>query len=106
MKLADTSNEPGFRSEDANENIWFKRKVVNTIQSLIKMNRVTFLKSIEIIEEEPAYKERNKMKNYFMMHDKDFTNEVLYEVDMILKDYKNRNLIEYQNYASQFDMDS
>ena len=106
MKLAKTFDDPGVRSEDAKENIWFKRKVVNTVKSLIEMNRVTFLRSIDIMEEEPAYEERSKRINYFMMHDKDFAHTHLFNADTTLKNSQKKNVKDYEKYAAQFDTDA
>ena len=101
--LAGTLEDLGTRSDNKKENIWYKRKVVNTIQRLIKMNRVTFLRSIEMMESEPLYEERETKTNYFMMVDKDFMSRKISEIDSVIREAEKSNRYRYEQYAEQFD---
>ena len=106
MKLAGTTMEKGSRSDDPKESLLFKKKIIKTIKKLIKMNRITFLKSIEIMEKEPRYEERHEKPNYFMMYDTDFAQKNIIEAEQKLKDRESQNLFEYEKYADQFDSDA
>ena len=101
--LAGTFDDLGSRSDNQKENIWYKRKVVNTVQRLIKMNRVTFLRSIEMMESEPLYEERETRMNYFMMVDKEFAGREVAEIDTVIREREKTNRQAYDQYAEQFD---
>ena len=71
--------EPFEEPSSSNSNDWlqYKHNILNMMLKLMENKKVTFIKDIQFMLDEPTLGEKEQFLNYFSMHDRTIEKEVI-----------------------------
>ena len=81
-------------SDNAEEWLDYKKKILEMVQNLIERKKLTFLKDIKMLWFEIPFAEKEDYLNYFAMHDRNIEQDVLKRTEKLRDERKKSKEIE------------